>query len=210
MIEELPSFELLEDMYSMPSTPLICCSSGIVTLFSTTSALAPGYDAETRTVGGVMCGNWPTGSNGNDTAPASVIRIARTDAKMGRAMKKSTKAGRRLPEGGEDLILRNPVLDLRMELRQQRPVDPGPMVMRGVEAEIPRQPVVDPVVAVHAGAEMVRRLAAGVVLVGRPDRVGQREEGRHDEDQETVQRVQPERGAQQRVEGDLHQQERTQ
>src|SRR4030095_15699816 len=177
MIDELPSFELLEDMYSMPSTPLICCSSGIVTLFSTTSALAPGYDAETRTVGGGMCETWPTGSSATDTAPASVIRIARTDAKMGRAMKKSTKARRRLPEAGQDLMLRNPVLDLRVELRQQRPVDPGPVVMRGVQPEVARQPVVDPVVAVDAGAEVVRGLAAGVVLVGGPARVGQGQGG---------------------------------
>jgi hypothetical protein len=77
---------------------LICCSSGIVTLFSTTSALAPGYEADTRTVGGVMCGYCATGSSGSDTAPASTIRIARTDAKIGRAMKKLTKAPRRVPE----------------------------------------------------------------------------------------------------------------
>src|SRR2546426_5867386 len=41
-----------------------------------------------------MCGYCATGSSGNATAPASVIRIASTEAKIGRAMKKSTKARR--------------------------------------------------------------------------------------------------------------------
>src|SRR5262249_3357702 len=66
---------------------------GMVTLFSTTSALAPGYEAVTRTVGGVMRGNWATGRNGRHTEPAKVIRIASTAAKTGRPMKKSTKVG---------------------------------------------------------------------------------------------------------------------
>src|ERR1700761_4592301 len=46
----------------MPSTPLICCSSGTMTLCSTTWALAPLYVAETWTVGGEMSGYWATGS----------------------------------------------------------------------------------------------------------------------------------------------------
>jgi len=37
----VPSLLLDELMYRMPSTPLISCSSGMVTLFSTTSELAP-------------------------------------------------------------------------------------------------------------------------------------------------------------------------
>ena len=36
-----PSFELTDVMYLIPSTPLIACSSGVVTELSTTSELAP-------------------------------------------------------------------------------------------------------------------------------------------------------------------------
>ncbi|MNC85939.1 hypothetical protein D3C83_15640 [compost metagenome] len=41
VIVEAPLFVLDEDMYSIPSTPLIACSSGVVTAVSTVSALAP-------------------------------------------------------------------------------------------------------------------------------------------------------------------------
>ena len=41
MVDE-PSFELDDDMYIMPGTPLICCSSGVVTVSATTWAPAPG------------------------------------------------------------------------------------------------------------------------------------------------------------------------
>src|SRR5215207_2308465 len=51
-----PSDELVEDMYSMFSTPLICCSIGAATVSATTLALAPGYVVVTTTVGGVMAG----------------------------------------------------------------------------------------------------------------------------------------------------------
>ena len=37
-----PSAELVEDMYIMFSTPLICCSMGAATVFATSVALAPG------------------------------------------------------------------------------------------------------------------------------------------------------------------------
>ena len=36
-----PPLSLLELMYFIPGTPLICCSSGLVTADSTVSALAP-------------------------------------------------------------------------------------------------------------------------------------------------------------------------
>ncbi len=36
-----PSLVLLEEMSRIPSTPLSCCSSGVVTALSTTSAEAP-------------------------------------------------------------------------------------------------------------------------------------------------------------------------
>ena len=41
----VPSLPLVEVMYFMPSAPLICCSSGIVTALSTVCALAPIYEA---------------------------------------------------------------------------------------------------------------------------------------------------------------------
>ena len=43
-------------MYIMFSTPLICSSSGAITLFSTVWALAPVYDVLTCTVGGAISG----------------------------------------------------------------------------------------------------------------------------------------------------------
>ena len=46
----------------MPSTPLICCSSGVVITRATTSALDPGYPAVIWTVGGTIGGNRATGS----------------------------------------------------------------------------------------------------------------------------------------------------
>ncbi len=61
MVEE-PSLELEDDMYVIPCTPLICCSSGVVTVSATTWALAPGYAALTTTWGGVMSGNCETGN----------------------------------------------------------------------------------------------------------------------------------------------------
>jgi len=38
----LPVFVHWLDMYSMFSTPLICCSMGVATVSATTCALAPG------------------------------------------------------------------------------------------------------------------------------------------------------------------------
>ena len=37
-----PSLPICDDMYSMPSTPLTCCSIGAATVSATTWALAPG------------------------------------------------------------------------------------------------------------------------------------------------------------------------
>src|SRR6476646_521167 len=75
----------------MPSTPLICCSSGIVTADSTTFALAPTSLLVTVTCGGARFGYSEIGSVGIETAPARMISKAQTVAKMGRRMKKSTK-----------------------------------------------------------------------------------------------------------------------
>src|SRR5262245_31629085 len=52
----VPSLVHCEDMYSMFSTPLTCCSTGAATVSATVWALAPGYDADTSTVGGVISG----------------------------------------------------------------------------------------------------------------------------------------------------------
>ena len=41
LIVHTPVFVLDERMYCMPSTPLIACSSGVVTAVSTSSAFAP-------------------------------------------------------------------------------------------------------------------------------------------------------------------------
>jgi len=84
----LPVDEVVEYMYSMLSAPLTCCSMGAATLFATTSALAPGYVAETVMVGGVMSGYCAIGRFTIATAPASVMTIEITAAKIGRSMQK--------------------------------------------------------------------------------------------------------------------------
>src|SRR4029077_5478904 len=75
----------------MPSTPLICCSSGIVTADSTTCAFAPTKLLLTVTWGGARVGYSEIGRPGMPTAPARIISRAHTVAKIGRLMKKSTK-----------------------------------------------------------------------------------------------------------------------
>src|SRR6059058_3509160 len=57
-----PSLVHWLDMYSMFSTPLTSCSIGVATVSATTWALAPGYMAETCTVGGTTSGYWAMGS----------------------------------------------------------------------------------------------------------------------------------------------------
>src|SRR5579883_2910022 len=74
-------------MYSMFSTPFTCCSMGAATVSATTWALAPGYEADTSTVGGVISGYWATGSVNSAMLPARTMTIDRTDAKIGRWMK---------------------------------------------------------------------------------------------------------------------------
>src|SRR4051812_13949512 len=75
-------------MYIMSSTPFTCCSIGEATVSATVRALAPGYTAVTSIVGGVISGYWATGSEVTDTPPASTSRMDRTEAKIGRSMKK--------------------------------------------------------------------------------------------------------------------------
>src|ERR1700683_325921 len=75
-------------MYSMPGTPLTACSIGAATASAKTWALAPGYEIEIDTPGGVMRGYCASGRNRSAIAPISVVRTASTVAKIGRSMKK--------------------------------------------------------------------------------------------------------------------------
>src|SRR5579872_3455270 len=86
----VPSLPLLDVMYFMPCTPLIACSSGIVTADSTVCAFAPMYPLDTTTCGGAKSGNCAMGSEGIEIAPPKIISSAQTVAKTGRRMKKST------------------------------------------------------------------------------------------------------------------------
>src|SRR5205823_12529404 len=52
----VPLLPEVEVMYSMPGTPLTCCSIGAATVSATTWALAPGYLQSTWTVGGAIGG----------------------------------------------------------------------------------------------------------------------------------------------------------
>src|SRR5437764_13522729 len=74
-------------MYIIPSTPFTCCSIGAATVSATTWALAPGYEAETSTVGGVMSGYCAMGKVQPAMLPASTVTIDSTEAKIGRLMK---------------------------------------------------------------------------------------------------------------------------
>ena len=71
----------------MSSTPLTCCSIGAATVSATTWALAPGYVAETWTVGGVISGYCAIGRPLRVTTPAITITIETTVAKIGLSMK---------------------------------------------------------------------------------------------------------------------------
>src|SRR6516164_1955937 len=84
----LPSLVHCDDMYIMFSTPLTCCSMGAATVSATTWALAPGYWQVTDTAGGAIWGNMAIGSAKSASPPASVITMDRTEAKIGRSIKK--------------------------------------------------------------------------------------------------------------------------
>src|ERR1700692_2409267 len=70
------------------STPLICCSRGVMTVSAMVFGEAPGYWPLTTTVGGTISGYSLMGSAGMASSPATVIKIASTVAKIGRSMKK--------------------------------------------------------------------------------------------------------------------------
>src|SRR5262245_63694000 len=73
----------------MLSTPFTCCSIGVATDCSTTSAEAPGYVVSTRIVGGARLGYCSMGSFNNVATPSKTVTIAMTIATVGRRMKKS-------------------------------------------------------------------------------------------------------------------------
>src|SRR6202043_1834685 len=74
-------------IYSMFSTPLICCSSGVATVLETVSADAPGYVVVIWTVGGTISGYCATGRMASARSPISVSKTLRTVAKIGRSIK---------------------------------------------------------------------------------------------------------------------------
>src|SRR5574344_3090296 len=76
----------------MLSMPLSCCSMICVTEFSTVSAEAPVYWALMVTRGGAMSGYCSSGSVTMDKAPASMMTMAITHAKMGRWIKNCAMA----------------------------------------------------------------------------------------------------------------------
>ena len=57
-----PSLVDEEDRYNIFSTPLISCSRGVETVSASVRASAPGYVAETTTVGGMTSGYCAMGS----------------------------------------------------------------------------------------------------------------------------------------------------
>src|SRR6202042_1631288 len=69
------------------STPLICCSNGVMTVSAMVLGEAPGYWPLTTTVGGTISGYSLIGRLGIASKPATVIKMARTVAKIGRSMK---------------------------------------------------------------------------------------------------------------------------
>src|SRR5215467_1892171 len=87
-MEKRPSAVEFDDIYSMFSTPLICCSIGVTTVDATTSALAPGYWPETLMIGGAISGYCAIGRRENETPPRMTKTIETTAAKIGRSIKK--------------------------------------------------------------------------------------------------------------------------
>ena len=61
---------------------------GVPTKSAMVLAFAPGYEARTTTVGGVMDGYSSMGKLRKETKPAMMIRIESTVANMGRLIKK--------------------------------------------------------------------------------------------------------------------------
>ena len=66
---------------------------GTPTVRATVSASAPGYEADTLTVGGVMSGNCATGSEFIVSRPAITMSMASTVANIGLSMKNFENMG---------------------------------------------------------------------------------------------------------------------
>src|SRR5215831_14225826 len=151
-MEKRPSAVAFEDMYSMFSTPLICCSIGVTTVEATTSALAPGYWPDTLMIGGAISGYCATGRRTNATVPRITNTIETTAAKIGRSMKKCEMRIRaasalfvadlrpgRLGRGRAPLLLR---LHLDARARAHQAVDHHPVVAGNAvldDAQVARQ-----------------------------------------------------------------------
>src|SRR5579871_3143287 len=82
-----PALVASEVMYRIPQAPLIACSSGMITDSANDFAFAPGYDAETITIGGATSGNCEVGSKLMANTPMKMITTDNTIASTGRLMK---------------------------------------------------------------------------------------------------------------------------
>src|SRR2546425_7705100 len=81
----LPLVWLVEYMYSMLSTPLICCSMGVATDFSSVTASAPGQFAVKSISGGAVFGYCAMGSWAMETRPTLTTRMEMTIATIGQS-----------------------------------------------------------------------------------------------------------------------------
>src|SRR5512146_610607 len=70
------------------STPFTCCSMGVATDCSTSSALAPTNVVVTWMSGGVISGYCAMGRRERDTSPTITVTMEITIATIGRRMKK--------------------------------------------------------------------------------------------------------------------------
>src|SRR5690606_40589961 len=82
----LPSLLELDVMYVMFSTPFTASSMGVATERATASALAPGYDAVTTTVGGAISGNCEMGKVSAEIAPSKINKMEMTVDNTGRSI----------------------------------------------------------------------------------------------------------------------------
>jgi hypothetical protein len=78
-----PALVASEVMYFMPQAPLMDCSSGMITDSANDLALAPGYDADTMTIGGAIEGNCDVGSVLIANTPMKIITSDKMMAKTG-------------------------------------------------------------------------------------------------------------------------------
>src|SRR5262245_401669 len=84
----VPSFAFVDCMYSILSTPFICCSSGVATDCSIVTASAPVKLVWIWICGGMIAGYWAIGSPVIATSPRTTVTMAITIATMGRSTKK--------------------------------------------------------------------------------------------------------------------------